>query len=101
MTRPLLAALFSLLIPGLGQFYAGHLLRSSYIFIAFVVLASLLAVAAGSMILLLIMGLIVLAYWIWNMADAYKLASREAQESQESQEPQESQEIDLSQSPDE
>ncbi|MCL7412530.1 MAG: hypothetical protein M8353_02805 [ANME-2 cluster archaeon] len=32
MASPLLAALFSLIIPGLGQFYAGHLLRGIGIF---------------------------------------------------------------------
>lgn len=39
MANPILAALLSLLIPGLGQFYAGHLLRGIGIFLFDVIVA--------------------------------------------------------------
>lgn len=39
MASPILAALMSLLIPGLGQFYAGHLLRGLGIFLFDVIVA--------------------------------------------------------------
>jgi len=63
------AAILSLLVVGLGQFYAGHFWRALAWF-----LGSILIVAAATM-LTGIGGLIVAPFlWIWCAWDAYKLA---------------------------
>ncbi len=64
MASPLLAAIFSVIIPGLGQFYAGHMLRGIGIFI--------LAVFVGIITGLIGSPLIAIVAAI----DAYYLASK-------------------------
>lgn len=70
MANSLLAIIFSLFIPGLGQFYCGSFLRGLIIFIG--------SIAVGSIAIFFpLLGLfIALVYWIWNIWDAYVLASR-------------------------
>ena len=64
MASPVLAAIFSIIIPGMGQFYAGHMLRGIGVFI--------LAVIVG-----IITGLVATpAIAIVAAIDAYYLASK-------------------------
>jgi TM2 domain-containing membrane protein YozV len=80
MASPLLAAIFSFFIPGLGQFYAGHFLRGILVFIMSAVLGGILTFVATifaiTIIIPFVAVLIGLIYWIWNIIDAYKLASQ-------------------------
>ena len=69
MANQLLAVVLSFFIPGLGQFYAGHFLRGLLVFISTLVLA-------GISFMTVIVGIISLIFWIWNMFDAYQLAGR-------------------------
>ncbi|MCL2141816.1 MAG: hypothetical protein FWH46_02905 [Methanimicrococcus sp.] len=69
MASPLLAAIFSFFIPGLGQFYAGHFFRGVLVFIG----AAILGALSLATIILAIVGFI---YWIWNIVDAYQLATK-------------------------
>jgi len=50
MASPLIAAILSFLIPGLGQFYAGHLLRGIGLFILAVIVAIFTAFVGGLVI---------------------------------------------------
>ncbi|MDF1558546.1 MAG: hypothetical protein P1P80_10320, partial [ANME-2 cluster archaeon] len=59
-----IAALFSLIIPGLGQFYAGHMLRGIGIFIV-AVIVGIFSGLAGSPIIAVLAAI-----------DAYFLASK-------------------------
>ena len=68
-----LAAILSLIFPGLGQMYANRVMRGLGIIVAGIVLAVI-----G--VLLLIPLLILLVLWIWNIFDAYNL-SKEYNES--------------------
>lgn len=75
MASPIVAAILSAIIPGLGQFYCGSLMRGLIIFIVALFLGSILAF----IILIfppvgLISGIIPLLYWLWNIYDAYTLA---------------------------
>ncbi|MDV0447477.1 hypothetical protein MsAg5_13760 [Methanosarcinaceae archaeon Ag5] len=78
MANPILAAIFSFFIPGLGQFYDGQFLRGAMIFIG-IIIYGILAGTVGAIlvwtvivpILLSIFGLLI---WIWNIYDAYQLA---------------------------
>jgi TM2 domain-containing membrane protein YozV len=69
MASPLLAAIFSFFIPGLGQFYAGSFLRGIFVFIG----AFILGIITLATILF---GLIYLIYFVWNIVDAFQLASK-------------------------
>jgi TM2 domain-containing membrane protein YozV len=65
---PLLAALLSLIIPGLGQVYAGDLLRG------FALLAGL---GFSFCLMALIIGFITIpAIWIFAVIDAYKMVKK-------------------------
>jgi len=50
MASPLIAAILSFLIPGLGQFYAGHLLRGIGLFILAVIVVIFTAFIGGLLI---------------------------------------------------
>jgi TM2 domain-containing membrane protein YozV len=66
MASPLLAAILSFFIPGLGQFYNGQFLKAVGLFI--------LAVIAGTIgIILLYIPLLVV--WLYGMYDAYTTAA--------------------------
>ena len=71
MASPLLAAILSFFIPGLGQLYAGHFLRGVLVFIV----AGVLALLSAAIILV---GLLAFIYWRWNIIDAYQLASKQS-----------------------
>lgn len=66
---PLLAALLSLIIPGLGQVYAGDLLRG------FALLAGL---GISFCLMALIIGFLTFpAIWIFAVIDAYKMVKKQ------------------------
>jgi len=50
MASPLVAAILSFLIPGLGQFYAGHLLRGIGLFILAVIVVIFTALIGGLLV---------------------------------------------------
>jgi len=63
------AAILSLLIVGLGQFYAGHFWRAAAWFFGTIILVAFLTMLTG------IGGLIVVPIiWIGSAWDAYKIA---------------------------
>jgi len=64
MASPLIAAILSFLIPGLGQFYAGHLLRGIGLFILAVIVAIVTAFI-GSLLVAVVAAI-----------DAYSLATK-------------------------
>ena len=64
MSSPLLAAIFSVIIPGLGQFYAGHMLRGIGIFIL-AVIVGIITGLIGSPLIAIVAAI-----------DAYYLASK-------------------------
>jgi len=66
---PGLAAVFSALIPGLGQVYGGERMRGLILFVAVVILSALIRWRETD---LLYAGIIIL--WLWNIWDAYNLA---------------------------
>jgi TM2 domain-containing membrane protein YozV len=66
---PLLAALLSLIIPGLGQVYAGDLLRG---------FALLVGLGISFCLMALLIGLITFpAIWIFAVVDAYKMVKKQ------------------------
>src|SRR4051812_7278416 len=78
-----LAALFSLVVPGAGQFLLGKRQRGSAIFLVTLVLAFLInwalvsfkvgTIQVGGQTTSWLWSLFVL-YWLWNIADALRLA---------------------------
>ncbi|MFV9631249.1 MAG: hypothetical protein ACNYWM_09305 [Methanosarcinales archaeon] len=64
MANPILAALLSFIIPGLGQFYAGYLTRGILIFI----FSNIVAILTFFMVNIAIMVVVAI--------DAYALASK-------------------------
>jgi hypothetical protein len=82
MASAILAMILSFFVPGLGQFYCGSLLRGICVFLA----VSIVGLAAGAisfllaltLIVPLIMTLVCLLVWVWNIYDAYTLAMRTA-----------------------
>ena len=92
---PILAALFSLFVPGLGQIYAGKSERGAAILIAIIIVGSLNAIwlslynisdpnasnAAWTYslprILHDIFGIYGIVFWIWQVVDAYQIVKKE------------------------
>ncbi|WNY25002.1 hypothetical protein [Methanolapillus millepedarum] len=74
MASPLLAAIFSFFIPGLGQFYDGHFLRGAIIFVGLLILGAAAAVLWVTLILGALLSLFIFLIWAWNIYDAYQLA---------------------------
>lgn len=81
--RPLVAALLSLALPGLGQIYAGELDRGLWFFLAFalvgapgVALATLYAPTPLMLPLLLASALATLGVWAYSVYDARRAAAR-------------------------
>jgi len=81
--QPVLAAILSLLVPGLGQIYAGKQERGATILVAGIVVGTLamisqtlfLAYAAGAFWWYrLPLTAYALIFWIWQLVDAYKQA---------------------------
>ena len=81
--RPLVAALMSLALPGLGQLYDGELDKGLWLFIAFAfvgapgtALAALYAPAPLMLPLLAASAAATLGVWIYSIVDAWRLARR-------------------------
>jgi TM2 domain-containing membrane protein YozV len=81
--QPVLAAILSLLVPGLGQIYAGKQERGATILVAGIVVGTLalisqtlfLSFAAGAFWWYrLSLTAYAIVFWIWQLADAYKQA---------------------------
>ncbi|MDV0445106.1 hypothetical protein MmiAt1_06630 [Methanimicrococcus sp. At1] len=70
MANPILSAVFSFFIPGLGQFYSGSFFRGILVFVGAIV------ASAVGVVVPIIGALIVLVYWLWNIYDAYSLAKQ-------------------------
>ena len=67
-----LAAVFSLIIPGLGQIYAGQIGRG----LLFLFLGIPMTVVIALLFFWLILPLFLpLAFWIWNIFDAYNICN--------------------------
>jgi len=64
MASPILAAILSFLIPGVGQFYAGHMFRGIGVFILAAIVA-IFSLFSGSLIIAVVAAI-----------DAYSLASK-------------------------
>ena len=64
MASPILAAILSFLIPGVGQFYAGHMFRGIFLFILALIVA-IFTLFSGSLIIAVVAAI-----------DAYALASK-------------------------
>lgn len=69
MRNPILAAILSLILSGLGQIYNGQVLKGGVFIVAQLINAALTAVLIG-WVLMPIVGL-------WAMVDAYLVAKRE------------------------
>ena len=67
-----LAALLSLIIPGLGQMYAGRIARGLVFFFLGIQLTVIIAVFFFWLILPIFLPL---AFWIWNIFDAHRLCN--------------------------
>ncbi len=81
--QPVLAAILSLLVPGLGQIYAGNQERGATILVAGIVVGTLALIsqtlfvsfAAGAFWWYkLPLTAYAIIFWIWQLADAYKQA---------------------------
>ena len=66
----LLAAILSFFIPGLGQMYAGRLIRG------IIVLVITLVFFGVAWRVSLFVGIIPFIFWVWNIVDAYYIASK-------------------------
>ncbi|WNY23544.1 hypothetical protein MmiHf6_08530 [Methanimicrococcus hongohii] len=77
MANPIIAAVLSLIIPGLGQVYAGQFKRGAVIFIAVVAVAVIyyyIRTITTSQPVLLLMAVVGLAMIIAYVYDAYRIA---------------------------
>lgn len=68
MANPILAAILSFFIPGLGQAYAGDIKKGIIFFIIAIIIAIIVIFTVG------LLGIISLIYSIYAAYDAYKLA---------------------------
>lgn len=71
MANPIIAAVLSLIISGLGQAYAGDVKRGIMFFVIAIVLAIILALLFGAGLITYIIAII---YNIYVAYDAYKIA---------------------------
>jgi TM2 domain-containing membrane protein YozV len=69
MASPFIAVVLSFLIPGLGQFYTGQLLKAIVLVIAAVIFGFLSLTFIGIPFYLVV--------WIYSMIDAYNAAKNE------------------------
>ncbi len=68
MASPLLAAILSFFIPGLGQFYTGQLTKAIILFVAAVIFGLLSTILIGIPFYIIV--------WIYSMVDAYNAADK-------------------------
>lgn len=68
MASPLVAAVLSFFIPGLGQFYTGQLIKAVLLFLAAVIFALLSTILIGIPFYIIV--------WIYSMVDAYNAADK-------------------------
>jgi TM2 domain. len=68
MASPILAAILSFFIPGLGQFYTGQLLKAIALFIMAVIFGYLSIIIIGIPFYLIV--------WLYSMYDAYVAAQQ-------------------------
>lgn len=66
MASPLIAAVLSFFIPGLGQFYTGQMVKAIVLFVLAVVFGGLSTIMIGIPFYLLV--------WLYSMYDAYTAA---------------------------
>jgi TM2 domain-containing membrane protein YozV len=82
--HPPVAAVLSLLVPGLGQMYAGRPERGASILVAGIIVGTLALIwqtlfisfksAGGFFPYRLALTIYALIFWIWQVIDAYRLA---------------------------
>ena len=68
MASPILAAILSFFIPGLGQFYTGQLVKAIALFILAVIFGYLSIIVIGIPFYLIV--------WLYSMYDAYVAAQQ-------------------------
>lgn len=68
MASPLVAAVLSFFIPGLGQFYTGQLIKAVLLFVAAVIFGILSTILIGIPFYIIV--------WIYSMVDAYNEAKK-------------------------
>lgn len=73
MSSQVVAVVLSSVIPGLGQLYSGHFLRSLFIFAAILVLIAVGWVLHIPWITPLFFIMLAFLLWLWNVYDAYQL----------------------------
>ena len=69
-----LAAVLSVLWPGLGQIYVGMIGRGLLIMLAGIMIAFMSFLIVFSIFLVFVPMILGAVFWIWNIFDAYKLA---------------------------
>ena len=82
--KPLVALLMSLVLPGYGQLYNGHVNKGIWLFLAFA-LISVPGIAVGALYLpamltvptLLLSAFAAIALWLFGMSDAWRQARRQ------------------------
>ncbi|MDL2260653.1 hypothetical protein LJC08_00175 [Methanimicrococcus sp. OttesenSCG-928-J09] len=73
MSSQVLAVVLSSIIPGLGQLYSGHFLRSLIIFAVIGILMLVGWVLHIPVIMPLFFIVAAFLMWLWNIYDAYQL----------------------------
>jgi TM2 domain-containing membrane protein YozV len=68
MASPLLAAILSFFIPGLGQFYTGQLIKAIVLFVAAVIFALLSTIIIGIPFYIIVL--------VYSIVDAYTAANK-------------------------
>ncbi|MBZ3935270.1 hypothetical protein [Methanimicrococcus blatticola] len=73
MANQVIAVVLSSIIPGMGQFYSGHFLRSLLIFAVITVLVAIGWVLYVPFVMPLFFIVAAFLFWLWNIYDAYQL----------------------------
>lgn len=73
MANQVIAVVLSSIIPGLGQFYSGHFLRSLLIFAVITVLVAIGWILHVPYVMPLFFLVAAFLFWLWNIYDAYQL----------------------------
>ncbi|MBE6493881.1 MAG: hypothetical protein E7Z84_04640 [Methanosphaera stadtmanae] len=70
MPNPILAAILSLIIPGIGQFYSGDSQKAIMMFVGFIILSVLVSIIFKDWI----SRIITILYRLYTAYDAYQMA---------------------------